>query len=262
MDLLKLINITTLLNDQKISNHDLVEMLGKALTPKQLRGILVRGIIDLYHDPSQSNVIDKVHKHVWLFKNNNVAININKYSIPMIKSNANCSKIKPKRRSISKVFKTQDLVCKINQYLDFKSLLTCSTVNKQFLFDSYNLNSIGNLNLIVSDNVYLNTKNNINTIKNTYHNNVYYNNTFYFNNIPNSNTNKNNSNKNGNEYMSVEKALKGNKNRFLEYVNESKMIVINFTKVAVARYDSLHDSQFWSNHCTIKQRLQKLLVDI
>ena len=113
---------------------DIVDALKSCTNEEQIREIIVHGINFQFKQTNDFQIISNAYQQ------------LNSTHYPTKKSNntvtsTNTSK-KSKTNSSTNVFQIENLICSIFSFLDFKSLLKCSRVNKQWLYDSYHPSSL------------------------------------------------------------------------------------------------------------------------
>ena len=116
---------------QAIRNKDssvgeILDALESVISEEQIREIIVVGITKQFRKSNDFKTISKIHQ----------ALTINNNSDGKGKQQRAFA-IESKTKAIQNVLQIQSLSCIILSYLDFRSLLKCSRVNKQLLYDSY-----------------------------------------------------------------------------------------------------------------------------
>ena len=112
-------------NKENSLNH-IIDILQSATSEEQIREIIVCGISAQFKKSNSFKLISSIHTKL------NLNNKRNKHNKPQ-SHNYNKLKIKATRN----VFSIENLVCSIFSYLDFESLLKCSQVSNQWLYDSY-----------------------------------------------------------------------------------------------------------------------------
>ena len=120
--------------------YDIIDALKSATNEEQIREIIVDGINFQFQQTNNFQMISNTHQqlnsnHYPKQKNNKISPSTSTNAPKQLRTN-----------SSTNVFQIQSLICSIFGYLDFKSLLTCSRVNKQWMYDSYHPSSLSHIN--------------------------------------------------------------------------------------------------------------------
>ena len=142
-------DVNQAIRNKKNCIDEIFDTFKSAISHDVIREIFVNGLHTQFKKSNDFNIIQAIYQ-TFDSNANNVSLNIQQKS----KAN-NYKNDKEGRNSIStqsattaakdnrtgirhlQVFKIQNLICSIFSYLDFESILKCSRVNKQWMYDSY-----------------------------------------------------------------------------------------------------------------------------
>ena len=127
-DFLVHFDVNSAIRSNRCSIDQVVELIKSSASEAQIREIIVDGIDSQFKKSNNFQIISNIHKHI-----NQIILNNNHKH-----NNKSTGESKSQATPTPKVFQIQSLICSIFGYLDFQSLLTCSRVNRQWLYDSYN----------------------------------------------------------------------------------------------------------------------------
>ena len=121
-----------IMNEQN-SIQTILDTLQATTSDKHIRKIIVFGLQSQFETSNNFQTISKIHQSLQAKSHTTISINSNR--------NCNANVNQPKTAS-KNVFAIQSIMCSIFSFLDFISILKCSRVNKQWLYDSYHPTSM------------------------------------------------------------------------------------------------------------------------
>ena len=154
---IKQIRVARLVNDDSLTDEEILKAFQAKLTSKQLRTVLANGIHELYNTSENvTKVLDPLYQELNKTKqakskskslDNNGEIKQNDSPNDAPNNESNDSNDSLKLRALDTALGIDLIMCRILSFLDFQSLIKCSLINSNWLENTFQNASIYNLNL-------------------------------------------------------------------------------------------------------------------